>query len=81
MTCWIGLLDGPEPPPNGEITASADYWYVHMSPRPATPDPQKSAPSATAPPAVPEPFLRQALLLIDALDGSIAVRKLHCVVY
>lgn len=75
--CWMG----PEPPANGEITASANYWYVQLRPHPATPDPQKSPPSATAPPAVPEPFLRQAFLLIDAYDGHVVARRLHCVIY
>jgi hypothetical protein len=75
--CWMG----PEPPSNGEISASGSYWYIHMQPRPATPDPQKSAPSPTAPPAIPEPFLRQAFLLIDGRDGQVIARKLFCVIY
>jgi hypothetical protein len=75
--CWIG----PTPPPNGEIRASESYWYVHMKPRPATPAPNRSDPSPTAPPAIPEPFVRQALLLIDIRDGQVVARKLFCVIY
>jgi hypothetical protein len=69
---------GPEPPPNGEIDPSQTYWYVEMRPQPATPSGQSMSP--TAPPLVPEPFLRQALFLIDE-NGEVVARVLACVVY
>jgi hypothetical protein len=75
--CWMG----PQPQLNAEIRAAEGYWYIEMQPRPATPDPQRSDPSPTAPPAIPEPFLRGALLLVDAQDGQIVARKLFCVIY
>jgi len=71
---------GPKPPANGEIGLSDTYWYVQMKPRPATPLPAAEI-SPTAPPAIPEPFTRQALFLVDSADGSIVARKLLCVIY
>ena len=58
----------------GEQEALDLAWQA-LDPNSSSHDPQKSAPSATAPPAVPEPFLRQAFLLIDV------ARKLHCIVH
>ena len=75
--CWMG----PTPEPNGAIRPSGRYWYIEMSPRPATPLPQKGEVSPTAPPLIPEPFLRQAFLLVDAADGQVVARKLYCVIY
>jgi hypothetical protein len=71
---------GPKPPANGEIQSSRSYWYVQLKPRPATPLPEAEI-SPTAPPAIPEPFTRQALFLVDPTDGSIVARKLFCVIY
>ena len=73
--CW----QGPTPMPNGEIDAGAGYWYVEMRPEPATPLPTVTL-SPTAPPLIPEPFVRQALFLIDS-EGNIVARKLFCVIY
>ena len=65
--------------PNGEIKPEGDYWFVGMSPKSATPLPRPTL-SPTAPPFIPEPFLRQALFLID-MDGNVVARKLFCVIY
>jgi hypothetical protein len=73
--CW----KGPTPMPNGKIQADSDYWCVEMSPKPATPLPGPTI-SPTAPPSIPEPFLRQALFLLDA-EGNVVARKLYCVIY
>jgi hypothetical protein len=75
----LGCWKGPTPTPNGEIQPGGDYWYVEMSPKPATPLPGATI-SPTAPPFIPEPFLRQALFLID-LEGNVVARKLLCVIY
>jgi hypothetical protein len=72
---------GPTPPANGAIRPSGAYWYAHLKRRPATPLPQKGTVSPTAPPVVPEPFMYQALFLIDATDGQVVARKLYCVIY
>jgi hypothetical protein len=72
---------GPTPPANDEIQPTRAYWYVQMVPRPATPPPKETPISPTAPPNVPEPFIRQALFLIDSSDGQIVARKLFCVIY
>jgi hypothetical protein len=71
---------GPPPPDNQEIDPDGDYWYVHFERRPATPIPGPEL-SPTAPPNVPEPFMYQALFLIDPADGGIIARKLYCVIY
>jgi hypothetical protein len=76
---WLGCWKGPTPVPNGEIKAGTDYWYVEMQPKPATPLPGSNL-SPTAPPSIPEPFLRQALFLLD-FDGKVVARKLFCVIY
>jgi len=76
---WLGCWKGPTPVPNGAIQAGADYWYVEMQPKAATPLPRPTL-SPTAPPSIPEPFLRQALFLID-MDGNVVARKLFCVIY
>lgn len=73
--CW----QGSTPRPNGAIIAGADYWYVEWVPKPATPLPTATI-SPTAPPFIPEPFLRQALFLID-LEGKVVARKLSCPIY
>jgi hypothetical protein len=74
--CW----KGPTPQPNATISASGDYWFVEMVPRPATALPGGEA-SPTAPPRIPEPFLRQAFFLVDPADGRIVARRLFCVIY
>ena len=72
---------GPTPPTNGAISPSSAYWYVHIKRLPATPLPQKGTISPTAPPAVPEPFMYQALFLLNVTDGQVVARKLYCVIY
>lgn len=76
---WLGCWKGPTPVPNGEVKAESDYWYVELRPKAATPLPTATL-SPTAPPFIPEPFLRQALFLID-LQGNVVARKLYCVIY
>jgi hypothetical protein len=75
----LGCWKGPTPMPNAEIRPGNDYWYVEMSPVPTTPLAGPTL-SPTAPPFVPEPFLRQALFLLDA-GGQVVARKLYCIVY
>lgn len=75
--CWFG----PSPPENREIRPANDYWYVLMTPSPATPEPFYGTPSPTAPPLIPEPFLKLAHFLIDPNSGEIIARKLICVIY
>jgi hypothetical protein len=75
--CW----KDPTPPANDRIISSRTYWFVHLRARSATPLPQKGMVSPTAPPLTPEPFLRQAFFLLDAEDGQIVARHLHCVIY
>ncbi len=75
--CW----KGPTPVPNSAVIESGVYWYVRMMPKRATPVPQQRTISPTEPPAVPEPFLYQALFLLDIESGQIVARKLHCVIY
>lgn len=64
-----------------DIRPDATYWYVLLEPRLATPPPEITPLSPTAPPRIPEPFARQAHLLIDASDGRAAAFRLGCVVY
>lgn len=71
---------GQTPPANREIGPSSRYWFVEMKKRPATPKPQMGTPSPTAPPLVPEPFIYQAMFLLDA-GGEVVARRLFCVVY
>jgi hypothetical protein len=75
----LGCWQGPTPAPNGEIQSGAEYWYVKLMPQPATPLPARTI-SPTAPASIPEPFLRQALFLLDS-DGQVVARKLYCVIY
>ena len=75
---YHGACGGPEPPPSGEIDPSESYWYVEFRPAPATPSGPSMSP--TAPPLVPEPFMHQALFLIDD-GGQVIARMLACVVY
>lgn len=75
--CW----KGPTPTPNETIRPSGAYWFVTMKPRPATPVPQERTISPTEPPAVPEPFMHQALFLVDSTTGRVVARKLFCVIY
>jgi hypothetical protein len=77
---WYGCWKGPTPTPNGTIQAGSEYWYVALSPRPATPVPQEREVSPTEPPFIPEPFLREAYFLLDT-EGQIVARKLYCVIY
>jgi hypothetical protein len=72
---------GPTPPANGAISPSGAYWYVHLKRRPATPVPQTGTIPPTAPPVVPEPFMYQAMFLIDPAAGQVVARKLYCVIY
>jgi len=72
---------GPTPPANGTISHSGTYWYVQVKRRPATPLPQTGTISPTAPPAVPEPFMYQAMFLMDPADGQVVARRLYCVIY
>jgi hypothetical protein len=37
--------------------------------------------SPTAPLVVPEPFMYQAMFLMDAADDQVVARKLYCVIY
>jgi hypothetical protein len=75
--CW----KGPTPVPNEVIHPTQTYWFVQYRPRPATPVPQERTISPTEPPAVPEPFMYQALFLVDAHTGRVVTRKLFCVIY
>jgi hypothetical protein len=77
---WYGCWKGPTPTPNGQIEAGSEYWYVALSPRPATSVPQEREVSPTEPPFIPEPFLREAYFLLDG-EGQIVARKLYCVIY
>jgi hypothetical protein len=70
----------PTPLPNERIRPSGEYWYVEMKPRPATPLPGEKL-SPTAPPRIPEPFVRQAFFLLDAVEGRVVARMLYCVIY
>ncbi len=70
----------PTPLPNDTIQSTAEYWYVELRPRPATPLPGAEI-SPTAPPNIPEPFVRDAFFLIDPTDGTVEARMLFCVVY
>jgi hypothetical protein len=75
-------ISGPPPPENKKIQASASYWYVRMKPVPVTSEPIPTEQySPTAPPRIPEPFLRDAHLLIDPGSGEIVARKLLCIIY
>lgn len=75
--CWFG----PKPPENKEINPTKDYWYVLMTPYPATPEPFYGTSSPTAPPLIPEPFLKYAYFLVDPLNGEIIARSLICIIY
>jgi hypothetical protein len=76
--CWMG----PTPEPNRMIRGASTYWYVVMKPKPATPLPQATENySPTAPPAIPEPFMVEAYLLLDPATGEVVARKLLCVIY
>ncbi len=75
--CW----KGPTAVPNGKVDPAGAYWYVHLKPRPATSPPPQRTRSPTEPPDVPEPFMFEALFLIDAADGHVVARKLACVIY
>ena len=68
-----------EPPPPENIRPSVKYWLVEFAPLPATA--QGTPLSPTDPPHIPEPFLRQALILIDATTGQVDAVRLSCVIY
>jgi hypothetical protein len=73
---------GPTPPDNASIAPGGTYWFVEMQPIPATPQPEpESQFSPTAPPIIPEPFMKKAQFLIDAITGEVIARKLDCVIY
>jgi hypothetical protein len=75
-----GCALGPMAPANGTIASQDTYWYIHLAPRPATP--QAATPlSSTAPPTVPEPFIYKAYFLINQTTGAVVARKLYCVIY
>jgi len=65
---------------NRSIKPSGSYWYIHLKPKEATPLPTPTI-SPTAPPYIPEPFISQALFLLDPADGRIVACKLTCVIY
>jgi hypothetical protein len=75
--CW----SGPKPAENKGINAKENYWFVLLTPKPATPMPFYGTPSPTAPPLIPEPFLREASFLVDSETSDIVARKLICVIY
>ena len=67
------------PPPPEEFQPAGRYWLVVYEPLPATP--KSTALSPTDPPHIPEPFVRQATLLIELQDGELAGFRLGCVIY
>ncbi len=71
---------GPPPPANATIAAAQVYWFVRAERRAMTPIPQNRTLSPTGPPAIPDPFMYQALFLLDA-NGKVVARKLFCVIY
>lgn len=75
--CW----SGPKPDENKDIDVKKTYWYVLMTPIPATQVSKNTPTSPTAPPLIPEPFLREAHFLVDPENGEIVARRLICVVY
>lgn len=75
--CWAG----PEPVENKSINSKENYWFVLMTPKPATPMPFYGTPSPTAPPLIPEPFLMEAYFLVDPETSDIIARRLICVIY
>jgi len=75
--CW----KGPTPVPNEMIDPTQTYWTIQFRPCLAAPVPQERTISPTEPPAVPEPFMAQALFLVDADTGRVVARKLSCVIY
>lgn len=75
--CW----SGPEPIENKNINPKENFWYILMTPKPATPVPFPGTPSPTAPPLIPEPFLMEAYFLVDPETSKIVARKLLCVIY
>jgi len=72
---------GPLPPENKAIKASSEYWYIKVVPVPVTPMPQGEDISTTSPPLIPEPFINEVLMLIDAFSGQVAARKFTCIAY
>ena len=73
---------GPAPPANARIARDGSYWHVRMEPRTATPRPRPTEYySPTAPPSVPEPFVYEANILIEAGTGQVVARRLYCVIY
>jgi hypothetical protein len=71
---------GPTPVANSRVKSDGTYWYAQIKRRPATPPPGVTPISPTAPPQVPEPFMYQAIFLIDD-SGQVVARKLYCVIY
>ena len=72
---------GPMPPENKAIKASSEYWYIKVVPVPITPVPQGSEITTTNPPSIPEPFIKEVLMLIDVFSGQVAARKFTCLAY
>jgi hypothetical protein len=75
--CWSGL----KLVENKSINSKDNYWFVLMTPKPATPMPSYGTPSPTAPPLIPEPFLMEAYFLVDPETSDIVARRLICVIY
>jgi hypothetical protein len=76
-TCFRTYSTQPPPPEN--IQPSFKYWLVIFVPLPATA--QVTPLSVTAPPRIPEPFVRQAYILIEANTGKLGAFRLSCVIY
>jgi hypothetical protein len=76
-TCFQWYSADPPPPEN--IRPTATYWLVEFAPLPATA--QGTPLSSTAPPRIPEPFVRQAFLLIDSTTGQVDGFRLRCIIY
>jgi hypothetical protein len=72
---------GPLPPENKAIKSSSEYWYIRVIPVPVTAMPQTEEISTTNPPLVPEPFISEVLMLIDAFSGQVVARKFTCLGY
>jgi len=72
---------GPLPPENKAIKASSEYWYIKVSPSPATAEPQGEEIYTTNPPLIPEPFISEVLMLIDVFSGQVVARKFTCLAY
>ncbi len=69
---------GPEPPENQAIRTTAQYWLVRLAPRHLV-DPKYKLPTVQAgEPLLPEPYFREALLLVDPYSAKVVARKFIC---